>query len=308
MQSIQAEIAVIILNWNNAPDTLECLESVYKSKSVSFSVYVVDNGSTDDSLNTIRSAFPQAQYIKNKANLGFAEGNNRAIEIALKEKANYIFLLNNDAIIHEKTLSILRETAEKNPQAAVLGPKVYFYDKPSTIWYGGGDWDPARASVYHHDWGVEEHEATKTETESTGYICGCTFFARAEILKKIGLMDPRFFLNWEEIDWCWRMKKVGYCCLYVPEAKAWHKISRSFPDGKKGAFWLYFYWRNRLLWMERHLDRREFFSLLREIIWPQTIRLVKDACSKNPKPARAALRGIFHYLRRRFGPPPSSLA
>jgi hypothetical protein len=307
MPSTPPDVAVIVLNWNNAPDTLECLASVYRSKDVSYSVYVADNGSSDGSLETIRAAFPQALYIENKANLGFAEGNNRAIAAAMEDGVPYIFLLNNDAVIHESALAQLKECADKHPQAAVLGPKVYFYNDPSTIWYGGGDWDPARASVYHHDWGVEDHEATKRVVEPTGYVCGCTFFARSTLLKTIGLMDPLFFLNWEEIDWCWRMKKAGYQCLYVPEAKAWHKISCSFEGGKKGALWLYFYWRNRLLWMERHLDRKEFFSLLREIVWPQIARLIRDSFSKDPKPARAALRGIFHYLRRRFGPPPSFL-
>lgn len=303
----QSKIAVIVLNWNNAPDTLECLASVYQSQNVAFEVYVVDNGSTDDSLQKIREAFPQATFLAHGKNLGFAEGNNRAIERAIKEGAEYIFLLNNDATLHENALAILLDYAKQHPEAAALGPKVYFDDRPTTLWYGGGDWDLEGAKVFHHEWGVED-AVSATNVQDTSYIVGCTLFAPVHALKKVGLMDPRFFLNWEEIDWCWRMRKMGYKCLYIPEAKAWHKITRSFPEGKKGALWLYFYWRNRFLWMEKNLTKEERKIAWRSSIFPQLKQLIRKSLHGNEKnTSRAALRGVFDYFRRSFGPPPSFL-
>ena len=130
-------ISVIILNWNNAPDTLECLASVYASDDSCFSVIVADNGSQDDSLSILRQAYPHARYLSHGENLGFAEGNNCAIRLAMEEGSEYIFLLNNDAIIAKETLSQLREAAAQHPNAAVLGPTIFFYDEPATIWHGG---------------------------------------------------------------------------------------------------------------------------------------------------------------------------
>lgn len=296
-------IAVIVLNWNNAPDTLECLDSIYKSQGVDFTVYVVDNGSTDNSLEQIKKNFPSAIYIENKDNFGFAEGNNRAITRALEQNADFIFLLNNDASLGRNTLQLLLQTALAHPEAGMLGPKIYSYHEPTKIWYGGGDWNPERASFFHHDWLVEERDSTRHELVETGYICGCALFARAAAIRQIGLMDPRFFLIWEEIDWCWRLKKAGWQCLYVPQAKAWHKISASFVGGKLGPMWLYFYWRNRLLWMEKNLPKKERFKALWAIIRPEVLELFKERSDAS----RASLKGVRDYFLRRFGPCPQSL-
>ncbi len=310
MPSTPPEISFIILNWNNAPDTLECLASVYASKGVSFDVYVADNGSTDGSLEVLRKAYPQAIYVENKANLGFAEGNNRAIEKALAGPAKFLFLLNNDAVLQENTLLLLKQAADTHPSAAVFGPKIYYYDAPATIWYAGGEWDPARASFYHREWNCDEEDSKRKQVDETGYVCGCAFFIRAEAVRQIGGMDPRFFLTWEEIDWCWRLKRAGYKSLYIPESKCWHKISRSFIGGKRGPMWLYFYWRNRLLWMELHVPRKEFFYLTRKILWPQIQVLLRQFFQKKNRErdeARASLRGISDYFFRQFGPCPKYL-
>lgn len=304
------QIAVILLNWNNAPDTLECLASVYASKQVDFQVYIADNGSVDGSLEILQAAYPQAIYVENKENLGFAEGNNRAIVQAMANGADFLFLLNNDATIHPDTLALLSQEALKHPKAAALGPKIYLYDRPTTIWYGGGEWDASEASFFHRHAHIDEWECEKETTQITGYVCGCALFVRREAIEQVGLMDKRFFLNWEEIDWCFRFKKKGYLCLYVPEAKAWHKVSSSFIGGKRGPMWLYFYWRNRLLWMERNISKKEFFFLFRKVIFPQIQQLIlrlKSPEKEEKKKAKASLQGVLHYFLRRFGPPPKSL-
>ena len=293
-------IAIIILNWNNAPDTLECLQSVFASDDPDYCVYVVDNGSKDDSASILKKAYPQICLIENGANLGFAEGNNRGILQAI-DSSEYLFLLNNDAVIHPHTLSILRQAAHDHPNACALGPKIYFYDDPATIWYGGGGWNPQTASFYHRYRNVDDSPVLSQEIEKTGYVCGCALFLRVSFIRNVGLMDPRFFLIWEEIDWCYRMQKYGYDCLYVPQAMAWHKISNSFTDGKRGPTWYYFYSRNRLLWMERHLSLRERWKIMRKVLWPEWKDLVHQLKGPNRTIARASLIGVRDYLLRRFG-------
>jgi GT2 family glycosyltransferase len=297
-------IAVIVLNWNNAADTLECLESVYLSKCDSpFQVYVADNGSTDDSLSLLKEKVPQASFLSLDCNLGFAEGNNRAIEQAIRDGAEYVFLLNNDAVIQEDTLSLLREEAVKNPSAAALGPKIYFYDAPTTIWCGGGECDLQAAFCYHRDRGLEDSQATHLTVGKTAYVCGCALFLRVSHIQAIGLMDPRFFLNWEEIDWCFRMRRAGFDCLYVPDAKAWHKVSSSFLGGNRGPMWYYFYYRNRLLWMKRHLSFKERCRIAKQILWPELQWRRKQLSNALERPVGlAALLGVRDYFLGRFGP------
>lgn len=297
-------IAVIILNWNNAPDTLECLASVYGSNDSSYQVFVADNGSTDGSLSILKQAYPQATFIENKENLGFAEGNNRAMEAALKNGAEYLFLLNNDAVVHKETLSILRRAAETHPNACALGAKIYFYEAPTTIWFGGADWNPDRANFDFRDWNIDESNALTKKIEKSEFLCGCALFIRSSQIGEIGLMDPRFFLNWEETDWCSRIRRKGYECLFIPQAKVWHKISRSFIGGREGPMWSYFVHRNRLLWMEKNLSWREILSIGRRFIIPLTLSLVRELFGPNRKSAKASLKGIRDYFFRRFGPGP----
>ncbi len=297
-------ISVILLNWNNAPDTLECLASLYASDDTNYSVLVADNGSTDDSLSQIHQAYPQTTLIRNGENLGFAEGNNRAIRHAMQTGAHYIFLLNNDTVIAKNSLSLLRRAAVQHPDTC-LGPKIYYYDQPSTIWYGGGEWDPKTANINLTERLVEEKDSNQ-QMKPTEFICGCALFAPVSLIEKTGLMEPRFFLNWEEVDWSFRMRKLGFKTLYLPEAKVWHKISRSFVGGKRGPMWNYFYYRNRLFWMERHLPFSERLHIAKKVLWPEFKFLVRNSFDAKDGPVcRAALAGIRDYLLRRFGKGPS---
>ena len=292
------KIAVIVLNWNNAPDTLECLESIYQSADLNYSIYVVDNGSKDNSLSVLQKTYPDANYLPLDKNYGFVGGNNIAFRRAIADGAEYLFLLNSDATINKETLSILRKSAERFPNACALGPRVYYYDLPMTLWYSGVIWAPEKAGFYHLDWGVDENLAPRRPIAKTDYVNGCAFFVRVSALKSVGFMDERYFLNWEEIDWCFRMRKKGFDCLVVPEAKAWHKISRSFVGGRKGAMWNYYFYRNRLLWMQAHLPLWESLKIVKRVLWPDFLELWKD---RKNEVSRAGLKGIRDYFLRRFG-------
>lgn len=297
-------IAVILLNWNNAPDTLECLASVYASDDPNFSVIVADNGSEDDSVACLQRAYPQARTLLNGENLGFAEGNNRAIRLAMEEGAQYVFLLNNDATIAKETLSQLRQAADAHPNAAVVGPTIYYYDDPTTIWFGIGEVDVEKGWLFTR---ARHREGTFYQAiEPAEYISGCAFFARVSHLRISGLMDPRFFLNWEEPDWCFRLRKLGFDCLLVGPAKAWHKVSRSF--GGHGPLWHYFMYRNRFLWMEIHLPRSERIRIFKTHVWAELLSMLQNVL--HPKEGaihRAALAGFRDYWLRRFGKGPKRL-
>ena len=290
-----AKIALVLLHWNNAPDTLECLESLGLLDYPDYEVIVVDNGSTDGSLEKIRAQYPQHTFVENGENLGFAEGNNRGLEVGLKKGADLLMLLNNDTVVAPNMLTEIANAAKEHPEAGVLGPKIFFYDDPATIWYAGGSVDEKTGHCYHIGCGALEGFKERTKTD---FICGCALAVRREVLEKVGMLSPEFFLIWEEIDWCYRIRKAGYSCLFVPTARVWHKISSSFAEGNRGPMVRYFYFRNRLLFQKRHfpekkgLPKGEFLDLLKINLNPKTPPDLR-------RQYRAAFFGILdHYLGR----------
>lgn len=294
------KIAVIVLNWNNGPDTLECLESLEKLDYPNYEVLLVDNGSTDGSLDQIRSRYPDLLIVENGENLGYAEGNNRGMAEALKRGADLLLLLNNDTVVAPNLLSELVKAAQNHPEAAVFGPKIFFYDDPATIWYAGGGVDAKTGRCHHIGWGAAEGHKEEQETD---YVCGCALAVRREAVEKVGMLSPEYFLIWEEIDWCWRIRKAGYKCLFVPKARVWHKVSASFPEGNRGPTWQYYYYRNKLLFHRRHtpfLQRHRKSDLL------EFLRLVQHSLSPKTPPdlrqkSTAALCGIRDYFLGNFG-------
>jgi len=295
------KFTLIILNWNNCKDTLECLASIDKIKYPNFEVIVVDNGSTDDSIEIIRTRYPQHTMVENKENLGFAEGNNRGLREGIKQGAEMLMLLNNDTIIAPNMLTEISKAALDHPQAGAFGPKIYFYDDPATIWYAGGGVDQKTGRCYHIGCGSADMEPKYKQSSETEYICGCAIAIRSQVIQSVGLLDPEFFLTWEEIDWCYRMRKSGFSCLFVPEAKVWHKVSASFVDGNWGPMWQYFYFRNRLLFHKRHFS---FARRWRKAYISELVDLIKTSFHPNPflrKQHRAALSGVCDYFLGRFG-------
>src|SRR3989339_346256 len=120
-------VYILILNWNGKEDTLECLSSLKKIDYPNYKTIVIDNGSTDDSVKIINKKYPKIKIIENKKNLGYAEGNNVGIRYALKNKADYVLILNNDTIVDKKFLTELVKVGESNEKVGIVGPNVYCY-------------------------------------------------------------------------------------------------------------------------------------------------------------------------------------
>ena len=244
-------VAIVILNWNGRDDTLACLASVAGMTYPNFRVIVVDNGSADDSVAAIRSAFPDVEIIETGRNLGFAGGNNVGIRHALERGADYILLLNNDTEVDSGMLDAFVAAAGHFPDAGVFSGKIYFHAEPNRIWYAGAQWNPKNARFDLLGEGLLDDGTNFSNTCETGYACGCAFFLPAGRLREIGLLDEDFFLYFEETDWCYRAKAAGHPSIFVPDAKLWHKVSVSF-GGEGSPLALYFITRNRLLWARRH--------------------------------------------------------
>jgi GT2 family glycosyltransferase len=251
-QKIFPLIHIVVLNWNGANDTLECLSSLESLTYPNFNVIVVDNGSSDDSLGKLSSY--SAPYplvlLETRQNLGYAGGNNVGIRHALERGANFVLLLNNDTTVAPDLLEQLISAAQRSPEAGVFSARVMYFDNPELVWFDGARWNESALGLEWPGQGTREAELGTIDRD-TDYACGAALFFRAEVARKIGLLDEMFFLVWEEVDWCFRARKAGWRNRVVAAAKVWHKIGVSFGS-ESSPLRTYFSIRNQLLWFSRH--------------------------------------------------------
>jgi len=358
-------VSIIILNWNGWKDTLECLESVYQINYHPFSVILVDNHSTDDSLDKIREycsgkddifedlnskiiknrstkpinilelkesdlenyssnldnsenfmdnigllndkdlasenfmdnnrllkdkdlasenfmdnnrllkdiglAPDNLILIKNNANHGFAGGNNRGMAFARDIiKSDYILLLNNDTVVDKDFLQPMVDMAQEHENIGFIGPKTYFYHSyPEKVIQitGGGDINLKKARTFQRGYKKEEENQYNNPVQ-LGYVGGSCVLVKMETLTKIGIMDERFFMYWEDTDWSYRGALQGYKSFYQPLSTIWHKHGAS----SKPCFELYYLSRNRVFFVRKNATKKEYQKFLlyffTRVFWP----------------------------------------
>ncbi|MGZ7131968.1 MAG: glycosyltransferase family 2 protein [Halobacteriota archaeon] len=258
--SAHPKVVVVILNWNGKHLTGECLESLLKIDYSNYEVLLVDNGSTDGSQEYFRSRHPEIALLENKENLGFAEGSNVGIRRAMDRQADYILLLNNDTVVHERFLSELVRVAESDSAIGFVGPKVYYYDchgRRDVIHSAGGHinlWIGKCPSIGSREKDTGQYEDTRV----VDWVAGTCMLARRDVIQRIGLLDSTFFAYMEEVDWCERGNRAGYTSVFVPTAKIWHKVSASGG----AALYRYYLTRNLFLFMKKHASEKQYFSFL----------------------------------------------
>ncbi|MBI3956290.1 glycosyltransferase family 2 protein, partial [Candidatus Gottesmanbacteria bacterium] len=251
-------VAIILVNWNGKNDTLACLASLRQVKSQKSKVksIIVDNGSSDNSVEAIRKNFPDVEVIETCRNLGFSGGNNVGIRHALEKRADFVWLLNNDTMVDKMALGALTDVF-KDSAVSVAGSKIYFapghefhkerYQKTElgkVIWYAGGliDWE----NMYASHRGVDEVDKGQYDrVEETPFVTGCSMMVKKEVFEKIGLLDEKFFAYLEDLDFCLRAKCAGYKLLYVPQSVVWHENAGSSGVGSDTH--QYYMTRNRFL-------------------------------------------------------------
>lgn len=226
MSGVEETICVIVVNWNNAEDTIRCLESLSRVSFPDFKTIVVDNGSTDGSTERIRKRYPGCGLLELEENIGFGGGCNAGHEQAVREGAEYVVFLNNDTVVDPGFLEPLIIPLRRKGDVAITVPRIYFMNYPERIWYAGGTVNLLTGNVVHR--GIRNKDGKRFEVSGeTGYATGCCLAMRASDFTRTGGFDRSFSMYGEDVDLSLRTRASGKKILYVPESKVWHKVSAS---------------------------------------------------------------------------------
>jgi hypothetical protein len=285
-----------------ADDVLESLKSLSEQTYVTVQAVLVDNAAEPSESDRVRAAFPDVNVLETGANLGFTGGNNCGMAWALENGTDYVMLINDDTRLAPDMITWLVAAAESDPAIGAAGPKIYHADHPETI---------QAAGVLLHGWA--DHETLCENAPDAGqcegihdvdYVTGCAMLLRRAALEEVGLLDPAFFIYWEETDLCKRIKDSGRRVVCARDAHIWHKGAQ--PGSKPTPFLVYLMTRNRLYYLRKHgaplrvLLRYSLCNLRTVLSWSVKPRWRE----KRPALRDAMFGGLIAFWRGETGPPP----
>jgi GT2 family glycosyltransferase len=264
---------------------------------------VLDNRSSDGSVEAIKKTFPKVQIIELVENYGYAGNNNIGIKAAVDQGADWVFVLNEDTILDNECLSLLVEAGERDKKIGILGPMVYHHDEPDVIQSAGGELGP-HWEAYH----LEQDEpdtGQHTHPHEVRWISGCGIFVRREVIQQVGMIDERYFYYWEETEWCLRAGSNGWKVVHIPAARLWHKGVQRDNQPKPSV--TYYATRNRLLTLSKHHAPASAWIYA----WGQLLHILASWTFrpkfKGMRDHRDAMwRGMRDFFFRRWGQMPSS--
>jgi GT2 family glycosyltransferase len=286
-----AKVSIITVNFRQGDYTLDFLKSLVVTDYSDLEVIVVENGWQEDFDQQYKDAYPSVKVIHCKENLGFAGGNNLGIKAAT---GDYLFFLNNDTEVPANTVSTLVDQMERDAGLGVICPRIYYYDQPDTLQYGGFtpmNWFTAQnhANLYKKSVRLEDR------VETTAFAHGAAMMISRDAIDKAGLMSENYFLYYEELDWIHRIHKKGFDIKVHHGTYILHKESVS--TGKASPLKTYFQTRNRILFMRRNAGASKwvFFLFFAFAVLPK--HLLNYLLAKKWEHAKSLVAGTLWNLR-----------
>lgn len=290
MNDLLPKVSIVILNWNNYPETSNCLEKIRKLTYPNYRIIIVDNGSTDGSGKQLAEQHSY-EVIFNDENVGFAAGANVGIEKALSEGSEYVLLLNNDAYPKNDFLTPLVDSIQKRDHVAIVGPIQY--DFSGNIFYAGADLNEytITSRIYNKPISMEE-------CYQTDWVSGGAMLISSKFIESHGKLEESFFFGMEDVEMSYRARKQGWKTLVVPTAKVYHKVGGS--AGNSNAFRYYHSTRNRLVFIDMYLTNIKLASATIFFIITRFIRLFQWMLL-NDSPVKkfsAITKGVLDYIQK----------
>ncbi len=245
-------IGVVTVTYNSAAVLPDFISSIASQDGVDFTIYVIDNASSDESADILASiGDARFQLIRNDANVGVAAANNQGIKLALAEGCSHVLLLNNDTAFGPGFFrGMLHECAAGGH--AIVVPKIHYFHEPQKIWCAGGGLYGLRGySTWHRGEGEIDRGQFDT-AEITAYASTCCMLIRSDVFSVVGLMDERYFVYYDDTDFVLRCRRVGIGIWYFPSATMRHNVS-ALTGGRKSDFTLRMMTRNKIYFMRKHM-------------------------------------------------------
>jgi GT2 family glycosyltransferase len=283
-------VTAIVLNWCGEEDTTACLRSLLRSDYGNLDLLLVDNASPDGSGDRLHHAFPGIRYLQTGENLGYTGGNNRGIERALADGADFVLVLNNDTEVEPEAVSRLVECATREPRVGAVGPKILYAEAPDRVWFAGGDFSRTRAVAYHRREGELDADPRGGAVEEVTFLTGCCLLLPAEVLREVGAFEEDFFAYVEDVDLSLRLRERGYRLLYQPTARIRHRVA--LDAGAPTPFQLVHTVRNRRRLARRRYGVRDRVRFALFFYPSRLLRVVKYLSRGDTARARAVWEGI----------------
>jgi len=293
------DTAAVLVNWNGADDTLATLASLDRAAGRErLRVVVVDNGSTDGSAERLRRERPDVELLATGKNLGFAGGNDEGLRLVLADlRIARVLLLNTDVEVDPGFLAPLA-AALAEPRVAAAGPKIFYFDPPDRLWAAGGRLRIRETVAVELGRGRPDGPEFSRPLD-VSYLTTCCLLVRREAFEAVGLLDPVYFINVDDADWCRRALDRGFALRYVPESRIWHKVAASTAGGYTPAK-TFHTGRSNALYVRRHgglLGLAAFLAAnLAALPWAFLRELPRGNARAVAAKARGVLRGLTDPL------------
>ncbi|WP_354683800.1 glycosyltransferase family 2 protein [Cupriavidus necator] len=278
---LKPDVAIILVNYKNAKDTLRCIGSISRMSYGKHMVVVVDNASNDGSYELIKESTVPVTILRSDQNVGFAAACNLAIDFLKSQAPSYVWLLNNDTVVDEHALAHLVAKAESGTHIGAVGSKILDLSNTSRVLCVGGGLISCLT-------GVSQHVTAYAKDLSLDYICGASLLIRWRAIVSVGPLREDYFLYWEDADYCARLARSNWALALAEESVVYH--AESTTVGKKSTRFDYFFSRASVIFVREHFKYH----------WPVPLlislggRLVRRLFTKNLAGARAILKGTLH--------------
>jgi len=303
-------VAAVVVNYDGKEVTRDAVASLRRMTYPRFDLVVLDNGSRDGSPQALAAAFPDLLQLRLPENRGSASGYAAGLRWAFARGYDYVLLLNNDIEVEPDLLDALIHAAERDPRAGALGPKCYFHGEGRRLWSAGGVLRFREAVTRERGYG--EIDAGQYDAEcGVDYVNGCAILVRRSAAEAVGAWDPLYFICVDDADFCTRLARAGWRCLYVPRAVLYHRVAwttggytpgRNFQLGRSSA-----------LYVRRYGNTAQRLRFLAFAAAAFLVGFLRELPRRNQAAAVAKVRGAMAGWREPLpappplGPPPAEL-
>jgi GT2 family glycosyltransferase len=299
--SASPRVAAVVVNYDGREVTLDAVASLRRMRYPAWDLVVLDNASRDGSPRALAAAYPDLLQLAVGVNRGSSAGYAAAMEWAFGNGYDYVLLLNNDIEVDPDMLAELVRLAESDAQIGAVGPKCYFHGEPTRLWSAGGVLRFRQSITRERGYG----ELDRGQYDADGdvdYVNGCAILIRREAAAAVGGWDPVFFICVDDADFCTRLARAGWRCVFAHRARLWHRVAwttggytpgRNFQLARSGA-----------LYARRYARWWQWPGFLAFSLAAFAAAFLRELPRRNQAAAVAKLRGLWAGLREPLPPPP----